>query len=141
MEKKAIRDEVLVGIDYGESNIGLALGRNGIVTPIKIVDGKDTHRAINDIFRFAIENKADRFIMGLPLDHSGRETKQSLTTRTFAKLLKIRTKKPLEFFDETGSSLEALEESIDMGTPMRKRAMKDHLSAAVILHHYYETHA
>ena len=140
MTNQKVLDEILLGIDFGEANIGIALGRNGIVSPIKIVDGKDQARAINEIYRIAIENKADKFIMGLPLDHAGRETKQSLSTRTFSKLLKIRTKKPLEFVDEHGSSMEALELAIDTEIPMKKRILKDHLSAAIILHHYYESH-
>ncbi|RJR26882.1 Holliday junction resolvase RuvX [candidate division WWE3 bacterium] len=137
MPDKSRKDETLLGIDYGEANIGVALGRNGIATPVQIVSGKNSATAINELARISIENKVDKFILGLPLDHYGKETKQSLAVRAFAKLLKIRTKKPVEFQDENGTSIEALEQSIEMGIPMKKRNMKDHLSAALILRHYY----
>ena len=137
MSEKSKSDETLLGIDYGETNIGVALGRNGIATPIQIVSGKNSATAINELARISIENKVDRFVLGLPLNHDGKETKQSLAVRTFAKLLKIRTKRPVEFQDERGTSIEALEQSIEMGIPMKKRNMKDHLSAALILKHFY----
>ncbi len=138
MTAKNFEDLIFMGIDYGERNIGIALGRNGLATPIKIIPGKNIPTALHEISRMAIENRISKFVVGLPLDHQGKETKQSLATRKFVKLLRIYTKKPVDLQNETGTSREALAVSIDSGIPMTRRALLDHVSAALILRHYFE---
>ncbi|MFC1625005.1 Holliday junction resolvase RuvX [Patescibacteria group bacterium] len=134
-QQKVIR---LIGIDYGSSNIGLSLGVNGFVTPLEIIPGKNVETAIYKIIRIALENKVDKFVIGLPLTAEEKETKQSLDTRMFAKKLKVFSKKPVEFQNEFGTSKEALNRAIDLDTPQRKRVTNDHLSASLILRRYYE---
>ena len=51
------KDTIVLGIDYGETNIGLAFGRNRLVSPIKTVSGKNTPLAINEILKVVIQNK------------------------------------------------------------------------------------
>ena len=134
-QQKVIR---LIGIDYGSSNIGLSLGVNGFVTPLEIVPGRNTEEAIHKIIRIALENKVDRFVVGLPLTAEGKDTKQSLNTRMFAKKLKVLGKKTVDFQDEFGTSKEALNRAIELETPQKKRKTNDHLSASLILRRYYE---
>ena len=139
-EVKIKNEDVLLGLDYGESNIGVAFGRSGVVCPIKVIEGRNQLSAIHEIIRLAMENKAVKIILGLPLTSEGRETKQSLSVRQFAKLLRVLSKKPVEFHDEHSSTQTALEEAIDLGIPQKGRRMTDHLSAAVILKRYYSEH-
>lgn len=131
------KDETLLGIDYGESNLGIAFGRVGLVTPIKIVSSKNDGEAIKEISRLAIENKIDKIIMGLPLTAEGKETKESLRVRHFTKMLKIYLKKPVEFQNEFYTSKNALGEAILQGYTRKGRGKVDHLSAALILKNYY----
>lgn len=127
----------LIGIDYGRTNIGLALGTNGFVLPLEIIPGKNIEEAIHKIIRIAIENKVSKFIVGIPLTAEGKDTPQSLKTRAFVKKLKLLGKKPVGFQNEFGTSKEALGEAITLGTPQSKRRANDHLSAALILKRYY----
>jgi putative holliday junction resolvase len=129
--------EVILGIDYGQTNIGLALGVNGLVAPMKIVSGKNTRVAIDEIVRTTHDNHISRFVMGLPLNADGKETKQSLATRKFAKLLRTFSKKPLDFQNEAYTTEETAEELMDTEIPQKKRRVKDHYSAALILKRYY----
>ena len=133
-----INDETLIGIDFGDTNIGIALGRNGFVAPLVTVTGKDRMLAINVIAKHAITNKASRIIMGLPLDDKGLETSQARKVRQFAKLLKTRLKRPVEFINEHGSTQESIKESISQGIGPKGRRKIDHISAAIILKEYYQ---
>jgi putative Holliday junction resolvase len=135
-QKKHVKG-ILLGIDYGEANIGVALGRNGLVSPLRVLSGKNVQNAISEIGRLAQENRADKIIIGLPLTGSGKETQISIKTRKFAKLVKIFTKKPVELQNEFLSTKEATEESITKGVPQKKRSKIDHLSAALVLKKYY----
>lgn len=132
------KEELILGIDYGEKNIGIAFGRNGLVSPIKIVSGKNTQEALNEICKLAILNKITKIVVGLPVDHEGKETLQSKKTRHFAKFVKVRLKKPINFVDEYGTSEESLVESIELGISQKRRRQIDHYSAAAILHNYFQ---
>lgn len=139
IEKKADKNmgATFLGVDFGESNIGVALGRNDIVVPLEIIPSKNIQNAITQINRFVIENKVDKFVVGLPLTSDGKETKESLEVRKFARLLKAMTKRPADFQNEYGTSKQALEAAIELGTPENKRKTNDHLSAALILKLYF----
>jgi putative Holliday junction resolvase len=126
-----------LGIDYGETNIGLALGNNGLVSPLKIVSNKNPDTAINEISKIIIENKIGTLIVGIPLSPDGKETKESLKIRSFAKSLRIATKRPVIFQNERDTSKKALEKAIDLNVSKKKRRTNDHLAAALILKMYY----
>jgi putative Holliday junction resolvase len=127
----------ILGIDYGETHIGLALGVNDIVSPLKVVMAKDQKIALFEINRVVIENKIGLLVLGLPLTAEGKETKESLVIRRFAKTLKTITKRPVVFQNEFGTSKAALKEALDIDIPMKKRALNDHLAAALILKEYF----
>lgn len=131
--------DYVLGIDYGDTNIGLALGRNKLSTPIKVISGKNTEAAIAELNRIVVENKVLKFVMGLPLTPEGKETKQSLKIRRFAKILKIRSKKPVEFVNEASTTEEAETEMLDTGISKKRRGVKDAYSAALILKRYYDS--
>lgn len=140
MEKRSGgKEEMLLGIDYGERNIGVALGRDGFVNPLTIVSGANSMTAVHEITRLALENKINKFIVGIPLSAEGKETKQSLETRKFVKLLKIVAKKPVIFVNETDTSQEANAQKSFYGIGTKRNALSDHVSAAIILKRYFES--
>ena len=137
-KKKAVAaDKSYLGLDYGTSNIGVALGKNGFVAPLKIVSGKSQNTAISELIRVALENKVEAFVMGLPLTVEGKETAQSLKNRKFAKLLKIYSKKPVIFTNEAGSTQEALENMAIQKSSGRRKAYSDDVAAAIILSRFF----
>ena len=138
MKKDDKKKKTLIGIDFGTRNIGLSLGKNGLVAPLRTVSGASQNTAIHEISKLALMNKVDAFVVGLPLSSDGKETKLSLKVRKFVKLLKILSKKPVTFHNEFNSSQEALKEAITMGTPQRKRMANDQIAAALVLRRYYE---
>ncbi|OGC47438.1 hypothetical protein A2886_03375 [candidate division WWE3 bacterium RIFCSPHIGHO2_01_FULL_42_13] len=132
-----VQEEILLGVDYGGKNTGLAFGRVGLASPLKVINSNDSNVVISEISRTTLENKVSKIIMGLPVDEEGRETNQSLEVRRFAKLLRIRLKKPVEFMNEFDSSQEAIAGAIRSGISREGRKTADHYSAALILKRYY----
>lgn len=130
-------EEILLGIDYGEKNTGLAFGRSGSTAPLTTLDSRNKAQLIAEIGRIAAENKVTKLIVGLPLNHLGKETPQSLITRKFVKLMNVKLKKPVEFVSEHGTSDEALMGAIKSGISKKRRQTNDDLSAALILKRYY----
>ena len=133
----AKKEQITLGIDYGETNIGLAFGRLGLVTPLKVISGKNSQVAVQEIARVVIENKVTQLVFGLPKNVDGHETPQCLKVRQFAKLVRVYLKLPTAFVDEYMTTHEALGEAIDMNISMKRRKSLDDLSAAIILKKYY----
>ncbi len=136
-QSKSLKEETILSLDYGEANIGLAFGKNGFVMPGEVLSGKNEGTAIYDITRYIYENKVERVIIGLPLNLSGKETTQSRKVHRFAKLLKIKSKKPITFVNEYHTSMDSKTEAINLGISKKRRQKVDHLSAALILKEYY----
>lgn len=132
------RNLIILSIDFGETNIGTALGRNGLVTPLEVISGKDINTALFKINRLIVENRVDKLVVGLPLTLDNKETKQSLEVRRVAKILKVTTKRPVDFQNEYETTKIALEEAVDLGVSEKRRKTNDHLAAALILKTYYD---
>lgn len=131
--------ETILAIDFGETNIGTALGRNGLVLPLTIISAKNLDSAINEIAKHVFQNKVSTIIVGLPLTFNGKDTMESLKVRQFTKQLRVRLKKPIIYINEFGSSKRALTEALQTGVSQKGREKTDHLSAAIILRDYYES--
>lgn len=138
-DKSSTRDEIVLGIDYGETNIGLAFGRIGLTGPLDTISGKNTDRAISDIAKAYHDIDGTKIVIGLPLNANGKETSNSVVVRRFAKLLKIYLKQPIEFVNEYLTTQESVEKLVNQGMPQKSRrgGKKDRLSAELILKRYY----
>jgi putative Holliday junction resolvase len=137
-KKTSNQNAIILSIDFGKTNIGTALGRNGLVTPLGVISGKNIDTAFYNINRLIVENKVDKLVVGLPLTVDGKETAQSLEVRRFAKILKVTTKRPVDFQDEHETTKTALREAIDTDISEKGRGSIDHLAAAFILKRYYD---
>ncbi len=138
-KKKALTpyEEKILAIDYGRTNIGLAFGINNLVSPLKVISGKDNNSAISEISRYILENKVDKILIGLPISADGKETAMSREVRKFTKFLKIRLKRPVTFVNEYRTSEESVTEAVNLGISKKRRQTVDHLSAALIIKEYY----
>jgi putative Holliday junction resolvase len=138
MNKRKVKaEDTLIGIDYGESRTGLSLGKNSLVTPLFTLKDLPDPSLIHEIIKIAMENKVAAFVLGIPLQADGKETKQSLKVRAFGKLLKILSRKPVFMQNEFGSTTDSIKEAIENGVPQNKRSKNDHLAAALILRSFY----
>ena len=132
----------LAGIDYGTVRIGIA------VTDFeqRFASPHDNYTRRGELaderyFRqFAVEERIDRFIIGLPVHMSGNESAMSLEARRFGDWLANVTGKPVEYFDERYTSSEAERLLLGMELTKKKRKQKlDKLAAQILLTAYLES--
>ena len=128
----------IIGLDVGEKRIGVA--RADTDTRIAIpqgfieVDGSEWQK----IAQTANLNNTTYFVIGMPRNNEGVETKQSLYVRNFAKTLleKIPNAK-IRFQDESLTSVEA-EERIKSHKKIYEKGEIDAEAASIILQDFME---
>jgi len=123
----------LMGIDYGEARIGVALSdpEGKIAFPHRILGHQGARRVIAEIKTMVVAEKVERIVIGLPLGFEGQETKESALVRTFAEALKGALKVPLHFENEIFTTRMA---EASGGT----RKPNDASAAAIILQSYID---
>jgi len=111
-----------MGVDLGESRIGLALAdlSEGSAAPLTtIARGRTTDQDARVIARLAAEHDVGVLVVGLPLDMSGDNGPQAVRTREWAAAVALATGLPVRFRDERLSS-ERAERRV--GSPARGRS-------------------
>ena len=130
----------ILGIDYGDSRIGLALSdpQKIIASPYKTVNSKDKQKLI-DIFNSIIKEKNIEFlVIGLPISLKGKETLQTKKVKVFGEFLK-KFNKPIFFQDERFSSITAVNSLISENIKTGHNKDKiDKRAAAIILQQYLD---
>ncbi len=129
-----------LGIDHGDVRIGLALSdETGLIArPLQII--KHTSRAADAeiIAHIVAENNVARIIIGLPCDDDGQIGHQGRKVQRWAETLAEATSIPIEFWDESLSS-------VDAGNLRSKRKRRlaqpiDAEAAAIILQSFLDAH-
>jgi putative Holliday junction resolvase len=127
-----------LGIDHGESRIGLALSdESGLIArPLQII--RHTARAADAelIAKLAAEKEVKLIIIGLPLDAEGRVGHQARKVQRWAAALKLATAIPIEFWDESFSSVEAER----LPAAAHRAGPSDDRAAAILLQNYLDAH-
>ena len=127
----------LLGIDYGERRIGLAISdpTGTIASPAgAIVRRAGKRPPVAEIIRRADALEARGFVIGLPLDGEGNETPRCAEVRTIARALADRTGLPVELADERYTTAAALRAIHEMkGSTRGRKGDVDALAAAVLL--------
>ena len=127
----------LLGIDYGERRVGLAISdpTGTIASPAGAILRRAGKRPpVAEIIRRAESLEARGFVIGLPLDGNGDETPRSVEVRGVAAELTKRTGLAVEMVDERYSTAAAKRAIHEMGGSSRDRkADVDALAATIIL--------
>src|SRR5689334_25237219 len=108
----------LLGIDYGERRIGLAISdpTGTIASPAGTIVRRAGKRApVAELLRRAAALEARGFVVGLPLDGNGDETPRSREVRVVADALGQRSGMPVELVDERYTTATALRAIHEMG--------------------------
>lgn len=129
----------VLGIDYGEARLGLALGRNFLASPLVTLRATSEEETFAQIVRVCKDSGVSLIVLGLPLDREGRQGKMALKVLTFGKTLALRTGLKVEYHNETLSSQDAIHYMIESGRSQKDRREKlDAVAAAVILQEYLD---
>ena len=126
----------LVGIDYGQKRIGVAVSDLGrvIATPLSIVSSLD------ELSRILGDRKIGGFVVGLPVQMNGQEGSQAQLTRAWAKKLEKKYQLPIFFWDERLTSAAAdrfLIGQMDASRNKQKR-LRDQIAASLILQSFLD---
>lgn len=129
----------VLGIDYGERWIGLALSdpSRTIASPAgAIVRRAGKRPPIAELVRRAQQMEAVAFVLGLPLDDRGEETARSAEVRRVGAELARRTGYPVSFVDERYTTALALRTVRALGGSTRgRKGDVDALAATILLQH------
>jgi len=133
----------ILGVDYGSKRIGLAISDPGgiIATPVRTEHCSGEDEGIAKVVAACTELKADKMVIGLPLNMNGSHGPQAEKVTAFAEKLKSLLDIPLEMWDERLSSVSAERVLIDAGTSRRRRKeVIDKLAAQIMLQNYLDAH-
>jgi putative Holliday junction resolvase len=123
----------ILGIDYGRRKIGLATATTTLAEAYKVVRVESVPDAVEKVKKIAESEGVEKLVIGVS------EGKMAKETKNFAKELKIRLKLPVEFQDETLSTQEAQNLSIEAGLTKKKRKrLEDAYSATLTLQNYLD---
>lgn len=132
------QNKVLVGLDYGEKRIGLAVN-DGLVRIARSLETIEVDgREIEKIAQILDELKADELVIGYPRNQSGEPTSQTKLVEHFVSRLRGAVHLPILYQDESLTSVVA-EERLNASGKAYKKADIDALAAALILEDYMET--
>lgn len=129
----------ILGIDYGDQRIGLALSDEAA-----ILCGRawtlcewDLEKALAAIAAVVRENGVGRIVLGLPKNMDGTEGPRAEKSRRIAERLRAATGLPVELWDERRSSIEAHAILHANGKREKKhRQTVDAVAASLILEGY-----
>jgi len=122
-----------IGVDFGSKYVGVAVGDEDISMPLTTVDAKPDDALLVALAKIAVEQGANAFVVGLPINMDGSEGGAAKLCREFAKRLHEHTQLPVEFGDERLSSWEAEGMLIDGGMKPSERKQRVHAVAAKLI--------
>ncbi len=129
----------ILGIDYGEKRIGLAVSDEMEITArgIAVVERKSKKADLDAIARTLSESGAGAIVVGYPLRLDGSAGIQCEKVDRFIAALEEAFTIPVLAWDETLSTKEAEELMREAGVKRKKkRGMVDRIAAALILQDY-----
>ena len=131
----------VLGIDLGSRRIGVAVSDGlGLTAQPRATIAR--HGGVRDIDAIAAAVKdadADRIVLGLPLDCEGQEGPAAQRARVFGDKLAAALHLPVEFIDESFSTVEA--EAVLLAADVsraRRKQVVDKMAAAVILQRWLD---
>ena len=132
----------VLGLDYGERRIGLALSDPlGIIArPLAIIDRKETKDYISRISEIISEKKITSIVVGLPLTLKGHNSKQTEIVLAFIDQLKSKLQIPILSIDERLSSMAAKKSlQIQAVKTGHEKGRVDETAAAIFLQEYLDS--
>ncbi len=132
----------ILALDLGKKRIGLAISDPLGVTAQGLPNIVRTNKRtdLDALARLAAEREVRLFLMGNPLNMSGREGRQSEWVKEFAEALERRTNLPVKLWDERLTTVEASRVLRESGISIEKRAAAvDRLSAVILLQSYLDS--
>tara|TARA_B100002019_G_scaffold279262_1_gene280949 strand:- start:430 stop:840 length:411 start_codon:yes stop_codon:yes gene_type:complete len=130
----------ILGVDYGEIRIGLALSDNTkrIAFPFKTIKNKNIDILLDVFRKLSFEKNIDSIVIGLPLGMNGKDTPQTKNVRIFSKSISVLGL-PIFFQDERLTSISAKKSLIKQNVKTGHNKEKiDEIAATIFLQQFLD---
>ena len=130
----------ILGIDYGESRIGLALSDDTktIAFPFKTIKNKNINFLLNFFRKLNSEKSIESIVIGLPIGMNGRDTHQTKNVRLFSDSIDCLGL-PIFLQDERLTSVSAKKSLIKQNIKTGHNKEKiDAIAASILLQQYLD---
>jgi putative holliday junction resolvase len=134
----------VLGIDYGERRVGLALSDEShtVATPWQVVAVTSLERAAKEVARLLADQDVGEMVIGRPVRMDGQDGPAAERAQVFGGYLAAATGLTPVYWDERFSSKTAEQALIAGGTRRQQRKQViDKLAAQIILQHYLDAKA
>lgn len=132
----------ILGIDWGEVRIGLALSdeTQTLASPLETLKRRSGKRfPMARLAELTVLHQPVGVVVGLPLSLEGEEAQSTSAAREMAQTIQRRSRLPVELWDERMSTARALGAIREQGGSTRGRKEDvDALAAAVLLQHFLD---
>jgi len=124
----------ILAIDYGQKKIGVALATSRLAEPYRVIRFASNTALIKELGKIIEEEKIEKLVVGVSEGEMGKESK------SFGEKLKTEFHLPVYFQDETLTTRNAQELSLEAGIKRKKRKeLEDAYSVALILEAYLDS--
>ncbi len=131
----------IMGLDYGEKRVGLALSDPLGITaqPLVYIERESDAQVASEIEGLVDAHEVERLIVGLPLSLSGNDSPQTKRIRRFISRLRKKLEVKVEAWDERLSTAEAERTLLEMDVRRnRRKERRDIIAAQLILQGYLD---
>ena len=127
---------IIMSVDLGKARTGIAVCDRGeiMATPLTVLEEWNRDRLLEKVCALAAERKAQRIVVGLPVNMDGSEGESAQGAREFADRLREASGIEVVMSDERGTTKTAigyLNQSDTRGK--RRKAVIDAVAASIIL--------
>lgn len=123
----------ILGIDFGERRIGLALSdpTGTLASPLPTLKRRAGKRPpLTTLIDLVESHGVEAMVLGLPLTLRGEDSEWTRVVRGVGAALSDRTGLPVHFVDERFTSVRAERAVRSLGLPKNKREQKERIDAA-----------
>ena len=132
----------ILGIDYGDSRIGVAVSDDGcrIAFDLCVIDAtKGRKNTVSELLQLIDKYGSDTLVIGLPTNMNGSRGDRVVKTEKFAKaLLEVSPDLKIVFEDERLTTKYADRLMIESGKHQKQKGVSDKLAAMIILQGYLD---
>ena len=132
----------ILGIDYGDSRIGVAVSDDGtkLAFDLCVVDATlGRKHAVNELIALIQKYCADTLVIGLPTNMNGTKGDRVVKTEKFAKaLLEAAPDLKIVYEDERLTTEYADRLMLESGKHQKQKGVSDKLAAMIILQGYLD---
>jgi putative pre-16S rRNA nuclease len=131
----------LLGVDYGSVRIGLAVTDpdRKIAFPLATYTRRTQEEDARHFRNVVDQESISQIVVGLPMHLDGREGTKAIEARAFGQWVTEVTDRPVVFWDERFTTVEAEDHLWSAGlTHKQRKARRDKLAAQILLQSYLD---